>query len=316
MTEIYGQMNDDMISADRALAIAETAGHGISVLDEVEGHLLVAAGRSVSITPAAISRDTPLSRDAAGDLFRQLDQVEAVDRESHSTPVVESQYTVDAPALRMALDAARDAIQIVAAHQKRHPDTDATALVTFPTDPSFAETTPSAFGMEGLMSTLTSEIKQSTENIRLLSPFFEQDGFDRLADVLLDALERGVELTIVTRYLRDPDSYNYDVIREFARRARERGIADQLRTVDYTVWDDDLPTNERHQDGSNPKFTLHAKVMTFDRRSVYVGSANVTDYGFGRYLELGVLLGQTETDHFISLCDFLLDSEAAVQTTL
>lgn len=309
-------MNEDMTSADRALAIAETVGHEQAVLDEVEGHLLVAAGRSTSITPAAIGRETPLSRDAAGDLFRQLDRVGAIHRESHATSVVESRYTVDAAALRGALDAARDAIQIVAAYHERQPETDVTPLVTFPTDPSFAETTPSAFGMDGLMSTLTSEIKQSTENIRLLSPFFEQEGFDRLADVLLDALERGVELTIVTRYLRDPNSYNYAVIQEFVRQARERGIADQLRTVDYTVWDEDVPASERRQDGSTPKFTLHAKVMTFDQRAVYVGSANVTDYGFGRYLELGVLLGQTETAQFISLCDFLLDSEAAVQTTL
>ncbi|WP_336331146.1 phospholipase D-like domain-containing protein [Haloarcula sp. CGMCC 1.2071] len=309
-------MTDELTTADRALAIAEIVGHEQAVLDEVEGHLLVAAGRSVSITPAAVGRDTPLSRDAAGDLFRQLNQAGAIHRESHTTPIVESRYTVDAESLRGALDAARDAIQVVAAYHERHPETEATPLVTFPTDPTFDQTTPSAFGMDALMSTLTSEIKRSSEHIRLLSPFFEEDGFDRLAGVLLDALERGVELTIVTRYLRDSDSYNYAVISKFAQRARECGVGANLRTVDYTVWDEDLPASERRQDGSIPEFTLHAKIMTFDERAVYVGSANVTDYGFGRYLELGVLLGQTETVQFISLCDFLLNSEAAEEITL
>jgi putative cardiolipin synthase len=86
--------------------------------------------------------------------------------------------------------------------------------------------------------------------------------------------------------------------------------------VDYTVWGDDVPASERHQDGSNPAFTLHAKVMSFDSRSVYVGSANVTDYGFGRYLELGVLLHGPPVRQFSSLCEFLLDSSAVTPVRL
>lgn len=99
-------------------------------------------------------------------------------------------------------------------------------------------------------------------------------------------------------------------------RARKRGVDQGLKTVDYTVWADDVPAHDRNQNGENPAFTLHAKVMVFDRESAYVGSANVTDYGFGRYLELGVLLGGPPVKQVAELCDFLLGSDAATTVSL
>lgn len=309
-------MPDDPADFDRALAIADIVEHEVSVLDEIEGQLLVTAGRSRHVTPATVARETPLGREAASDLFRQLNEAGAVLRDSYDTPVVEADYSVSAPVVRETFAAARSAIRAVAAYRNRVPQTKVTPLVTFPEDPSFDTTTPASFGMDGLMSTLASEVKQSHDDIVLLSPFFEGNGLDRLADVLLDALDRGVEVTIVTRYLQDTSSHNYRVIRDFTDRARSRGVASALETVDYTVWGDGVPASERNQDGSNPAFTLHAKVMSFDSRSVYVGSANVTEYGFGRYLELGVLLHGPPVRQFIALCEFLLDSSAATPVSL
>lgn len=300
----------------RALAIADIIEHELTVVDEVEGHLLVAAGRTQNITPAALGHETVLSRDAASDLFRQLEQTRAIRRESHDGSVAKSDYTVDSDPLRESFDATRRAIEIISSYRKREPATEVTPLVTFPDDPSFANTMPAAFGMDGLMSTLASEIKGSNNQIYMLSPFFEHSGFDRLAGVLLDALERGVNITIVTRYLQDADSHNYSVVGDFVRRARGRDVDDDLTTIDYTVWDPDTPRGDRHQDGQNPAFTLHAKVMSFDRRSVYVGSANVTDYGFSRYLELGVLLGRSEASQFVRLCEFLIESNGATPVSL
>jgi putative cardiolipin synthase len=273
--------------------------------------LLVTAGRSRQITPATVARETALEREATSDLFRQLDEAGAVHRESYEKPVVETPYSVDAVVVRESFTRARTAVRVVAAHRERVPQPEVTPLITFPDDPSFDTAAPATFGMSGLMSTLASEVKQSQEEIVLLSPFFEGDGLDRLADVLLDALDRGVEVTIVTRYLQDTASYNRSVISEFVERAREYEVAGALETVDYTVWDRAVPVDEQRQDGANPAFTLHAKVMTFDERAVYVGSANVTDYGFGRYLELGVLLHGPPVSRFLDLCEFLLDSSAA-----
>ncbi|QLC35730.1 hypothetical protein EFA46_015610 (plasmid) [Halarchaeum sp. CBA1220] len=170
--------------------------------------------------------------------------------------------------------------------------------------------------MDGLLSTLASQAKRCEREIILLSPFFEGGGLGRLADVLLDALERGVEVTIVTRYLSDPDSHNYGVITSFSERAAERGVSSHLSLVDYTVWDEDTPPQKRTQGGENPRFTLHAKVMLFDSRAAYVGSANVTDYGFDRYLELGVLLEGAKVSSFRELCLFLLESDGAVPVSV
>ncbi|WP_323677693.1 phospholipase D-like domain-containing protein [Halorubellus sp. PRR65] len=301
---------------DRALAIADIVDHEEALLDELEGLLLVAAGRSERISPAAVARDTRLSREAATDLFRQLLEGNVVQRTTYDAELVETPCSVDAGRARTIFEHTQESIRIIDAHRDRVPITEVTPLVTFPDDPEFSEATPASMGMEGLLSTLASQVKRTEHEIVLLAPFFEGEGFGRLADVLLDALERGVELTIVTRYLLDPDSHNYGVIESFMERAAERGVASMVSLIDYTVWSSDTPASERRQGGENPKFTLHAKVMLFDTRAAYVGSANITDYGFDRYLELGVLLEGSKVASFRDLCEFLLGSDGAVSVTL
>ena len=301
---------------DRALTIADIVDQEETLLDELEGIFLVAAGRSEHISPAAVARDTDLSREAATDLFRQLLQVDAVQRETYDAELVATQCRVDAARTREIFERTQQSIQTLAAHRKRVPTTEVTPLVTFPDDPAFSGSTPTSFDMEGLLSTLASQVKRTEREIVLLSPFFEGGGLGRLADVLLDALDRGVELTIVTRYLADPGSHNYDVIQSFIQRASERDVASNISLVDYTVWEDTTPVEEQRQNGENPQFTLHAKIMLFDSQAAYVGSANVTDYGFNRYLELGVLLEGASVAAFRSLCEFLLDSDGAVAIDL
>ena len=301
---------------DRALAIGDIIDHEEPLLNELEGILLVAAGRSERVSPAAVARDTNLSREAATDLFRQLLQCNVVQRGVYDTELVDTQCIVDASRTRQIFEHIKESIQILNAHRARVPTTKVTPLVTFPDDPAFSKSTAATFSMDGLLSTLASQVKRCNSEIVLLSPFFEGEGFGRLAEVLLDALDRGVELTIVTRYLSDPDSHNYGVIQSFIRRASERGVAAKITLIDYTVWKDETPIPERRQNGENPWFTLHAKVMLFDSRAAYVGSANVTDYGFDRYLELGVLLEGAKVTPFRDLCEFLLDSDGAVTVNL
>lgn len=301
---------------DCTLAVADIVSQELALLDELEGLLLVAAGRSERITPAAVARDTDLSRAAAGDLFRQLQHCDAVQRDSYDPELVEARFSVDATRTRQLLERTRETIRTLAAHRERVPTTEVTPLVTFPDDPSFSGATAASFGMDGLLTTLASEIKRSDSEIVLLSPFFEGEGFGRLADVLLDALDRGVELTIVTRYLRDTGSHNYGVIQEFVNRASERGVASGVSLIDYTAWARDVPDDDRRQGGETPKYTLHAKMMLFDARAAYVGSANITDYGFDRYLELGVLIEGAKVSSFENLCEFLLESDGAVPVTI
>ena len=293
---------------DRALALAELLKYDAQLLDELEGNLLVAAGRSESIVPSNLVRTTELNRERARDVFRQLEETEALQRTSYDEPVVASPYEVDAAATRELFETVRMSVEAVRTYQERNPRTDVTPLATFPDDPAFDEQTPASFGMHGLMSMLVSQVKRCEDEIVILSPFFEDSGFERLSRVLLDALERGVEVTIVTRYLEDCGSHNHNVIKSFLQQARDKGVHSTVRAVDYTIWDDDVPVKERCQNGANPAFTLHAKVMVFDRQAVYVGSANVTDYGFDHYLELGTLFEGPVVEYYADLCAYLLTS--------
>jgi putative cardiolipin synthase len=309
-------MDDTKPEFETALAIADLLSYNEQLLDRVEGLLLIQAGKETPISPATVGIRSDLGREAAADLFRQLNEVEAVSRESYADPVVDSEFLVHSGRLRGLCGATRDAIRSVAAYHERHPRTEVVPLVTFPNDPVFEPVTPGDFGMESLMSTLASEIKRCNNRTVLLSPFFEGDGLARLTDVLLDALARGVEVTIVTRYLQDRTSHNWSVIHGFVDQAQDRGVSGKLETIDYTIWDSDIPPGDRRQNGSNPSFTLHAKMMLFDSRAAYIGSANVTDYGFGRYLELGVLLQGRKVSDVYNLCSFLLASNAAESVVL
>lgn len=305
-------MTDDEHAAT-AIAVADILNQDSDLVDQVEGFLLVAGGSNDTITPARIARETDLDRESAANLFRQLESSGAVERSSYGDPVAESRYSVRQDELRELFATIRRVIPIVDAYLDRQPpSTEIEPLVTFPDDPAFADVTPARFGMDQLMSTLASEIKTANESIILVAPFFEGTGFERLREVLADALERDVDLTIVTRHLTDEESHNREVINSFVRYiADERGLADRIQTVDYTVWHEDVPANERTQDGARPAFTLHAKVMLFDNDTAYVGSANVTDYGFDRYLEFGVLLRGSQASRYRELCEFLLESDGA-----
>ena len=56
--------------------------------------------------------------------------------------------------------------------------------------------------------------------------------------------------------------------------------------------------------------------MVVDEMTAYVGSANVTDYGFEHYLETRILLEGPPVEGFVDLVSFLLNSESATAVSL
>jgi len=312
-------MNDDESESTwLPLAIAEYVSRDEQLLSQLEGLLVLSGGRDELVTPAEIANETDVSVAATTDVFRQLSQTDAVTRESFRTSVEDSSYRINVEACRRVFETARYAARSVNAYEARQPPTTAaTPLVTFPADPAFEDVTPTSFGMSWLMPTLTRQIKRSEGSITLVAPFFERDGFAHLEDVLLAAMDRNVHLRIISRYLTDTDSYNYSVLKSFARRADNRNVDPSLLTcVDYTRWSTGTPAAQRRQDGATPAFTLHAKIMLFDEMTAYVGSANVTDYGFEHYLETGILLEGPPVEGFVDLVSFLLNSESATAVSL
>ena len=300
------------------LAIAEYVDCDEQLLYQIEGILVLSGGRNELVTPEEVANRTDVSASTATDIFRQLSQTTAIERESFRTTVADSEYRVNVESCQQILETARSAARSITAYQQRQPPaTKATPLVTFPADPAFEDVSPASFGMSWLMPVLTREMKQATNSITLLAPFFEVDGFSHLKEVLLSAMERGVDVTVVSRYLSDPDSYNYTVLESFAAQAHERNIdISNLSFVDYTRWNTSTPPEDQRQDGATPAFTLHAKVILFDESAAYIGSANVTDYGFEHYLETGILLEGPPVESFVDLVAFLLNSDAATPVSL
>lgn len=294
---------DDNQRLQAALAIIELTDE----FDTIEGVLLQAAGADQTISSGDIATAAGLSASQGTDLVRQLNRADAI----HRLQAGDS-YTVQSRQTRELFTVIRQAASTLELHQSRAPPTtDVTPVITLPEDPAFRGTSPQQFGMSHLMPSLTRLIKQAEEEIVLLSPFLEADGIERLHLPLKNALQRGVEVTIVTRYLTDEASYNYSVLADLCETLESDAIpTEDIQFVDYTVWDETVPADEQVQDGSAPSFTFHAKVLLSDESYVYVGSANLTDYGFDRYLELGVVLEGPAVSSFSDLIAYLLDSQA------
>lgn len=278
-------------------------------LDALEGLLLVTGGSDELISPAVLARETDIPGTVAEDIMLQLRRIDAVS----ASPGEASVYAVNSDIVRDLFSSVREASEIIEGYRQRQPlRTEIEPLVTLPKDPGFQRIVPENLRMNWLMPTLVRMIKRARHRIVILTPFFESTGLDRLESPLLDALAEGVEITIVTRYLHDEESVNRAVLVDMCEEARNRGLdLDGLDLVDYTVWDGDVPEADRRQEGATPAYTLHAKLMVIDEREAYVGSANVTDYGFARYLELGVRLSGPAVESFSILCDHLVSSDGA-----
>ena len=295
---------------DTTLAICELT----SEFDRLEGSLLAAGGEDNPVSPGWLADQTTLTETECENILLQLRRIDAVDR----IQAEDSYYSVNTGRLRDCFSMARKAVPIVDQIEERRPETtDVTPLVTLPADPSFSSVTPTRFGMEWLMPSLGRLIKQAENEIIILNPFFEKDGFQQLHQPLLNALGNNVEVKIITRYLHDPSSHNRSVVEEFTDICRERGIPLQnLTLLDYTIWDEETDITDQKQDGENPKFTLHAKLLIADQTRAYLGSANVTDYGFERYLEIGAILDGPVVASYRELVEFLLESDAASECHL
>lgn len=296
-------MIDDEFT-DVVLALCEL----ISEFDSLEGRLLAAGGDNRTISPAWLAQRTQHPEEVCDSVLLQLRRIGAVDRLQGET----AEYSVDTDRVRECFSMSRQAARVIEHYQNRRPEqTDVTPLVTLPADPSFGETTADDFDMEWLMPSLGRLIKQAEDSIVLLTPFFEEEGFQQLHQPLQNALSNGIEVNVITRYLQDPDSHNRSVMEAFVNQCRDRHVSLQsLSLIDYTVWDKDTDIEQRSQEGANPAFTLHAKLLLVDGKRAYLGSANVTDYGFDRYLETGAILDGPAVSSYSQLIDFLLASDA------
>lgn len=140
-------------------------------------------------------------------------------------------------------------------------------------------------------------ITESKNDIIILNPFFEQTGFDRLASALLAAAERDVDITIITRGLNDQSSINYKVLENLLSQASGRGLSTRFKIYQYQLI----------QEG-RIVLTSHAKILLVDKSKLYLGSANLTEYGMTRFVEAGVILQGQEVVLLVEILTAILQS--------
>lgn len=165
-------------------------------------------------------------------------------------------------------------------------------------DPAFVDYDPVDFGMQQITSRLLNLCREVEESLVLVSPYLEASGIDWLFPGLEGALERGVDLTLVSRELRQ-DEPNFRAIEELV--AIAEGCEGELTVYDYY---------QPRPDSDKPLYTLHSKVLLADDDTAYLGSANFTKYGFSENLEVGVILEGTKVDQLANLLWHLIDNSA------
>lgn len=131
-------------------------------------------------------------------------------------------------------------------------------------------------------------IRHARHELLLGGPFWDNLGFDALSEVLIPAMKRGARVTFVVDRPSEA-SHRANLQRQLSHFA----TYGDLRALWY----------------GGPSYGLmHAKFVVADHKRGYVGTANLTSWGFGTHIEVGVELlpGQCEQLH-----DFVERLEAA-----
>jgi len=140
-------------------------------------------------------------------------------------------------------------------------------------------TLPSALRVEGIepdgyVREAVRLISGAKQRVLIVSPYLEPKGIGQLQAPLLEALGRGVDVTLVAHDVEDLTSLASAALEPLRRESR--GSAGGLAVYSALAIAEVL---------------LHLKVVVADGIAAVVGSANVTGKGFGKNLEAGASLG-------------------------
>jgi len=138
-------------------------------------------------------------------------------------------------------------------------------------------------------------VASADEEIVILNPFFTERAFGNIVSPVVNALDRGVSVTLITRYLTygsDGDSRDFvDAVR-----SKRRASGGELTLYEYVAPDDDDTA------------TIHTKMTIVDRKRAYLGTANLTHRGLHENLEVGVIFRDDTVSQLVTLVDDLRDS--------
>jgi len=122
---------------------------------------------------------------------------------------------------------------------------------------------------------LVDMIATATGTVTLVNPFFTGDGLDLLLDAMVGAVERDIELRLLTRDVNHGNGSNRTEVTRLFEAVQQTG-----KTENFGIFEVDKQ--------QFPDASLHAKVTVVDRSRAYVGSANFTDQSLQNAVELGL----------------------------
>lgn len=132
-------------------------------------------------------------------------------------------------------------------------------------------------------------IGEARDHIFMTSPFLQEEGISPLRNALLEALSRGVIVTILTHDADNLTSSQSIALEELRREAERLGRS--LRV--YTA-------------AASTNSLLHAKLVVADGCKMVLGSANLTRPGLSQNLEAGVVLGERESLEMMRILNALI----------
>lgn len=171
-----------------------------------------------------------------------------------------------------------------------------TVVATIPYDDQALD--PGMF--EPLHGNLLELIRSAENDLVLMSPFLNEQAYERLRPALITAADNGADITLITRYLTYGDK---DFNREFVRRVAANQRLTSATTY-YEYIDDETWT------------TFHAKMVISDGELAYLGTANLTHKGLGGNLELGVIFRDDTASRLTNLVENLRQSEFFYQVSV
>lgn len=147
------------------------------------------------------------------------------------------------------------------------------------------------------LEAVISAINDSREMLLCVAPYMDTRGIGVLFIPLMNALTRGVKVTILTHDALNPTTFTGAAVEDLRREARRANGTLAVYSADAGSGVDRL---------QHP--LLHAKLVVTDRSKVVVGSGNLTSYAFSTNLEAGTVLGADAAEEAITVVSYLITS--------
>lgn len=132
-------------------------------------------------------------------------------------------------------------------------------------------------------------VKEARSHLLMTSPFLQEHGIAPLIKTLLDALGRGVRITVLTHEAENLGSSQSVAIEDLRRQAERLKKSLAVYTAVTPI-------------GS----MLHAKLVLADGQKAIIGSANLTGPGLQQNVEAGVVLGEKEASEICAVIEGLI----------